>query len=488
MDDGRAMTTRKPGPGIISALGLFAALAGISGLAGCFSEPERNAGVDDFPNSIYASVNGFLRENDKAGGLGAPPADSLIARVKVEGPALPKAAAGASASLPPAVKFPRLAKLSARAEAGCAVKITVSGQEKVVGNRATQETLVFCADSAWSDTAKDARHLASLKSVTRDLVTGRVETGEFSDADGDGILNSVPGGESKALVRFTVEDGGVIEETRVVIGDGPDDDFDEDGDNPTYELSWSRTIAAGGSIIVAGDALAAGDTLASAAIADADSDGVAIDPLSPCMVDVTWFARGPTEDDPDVVWSRFRMRAMAYDGKVRTSHPLRFSAESETRFGGRNSIRRLNRIRLLNLEGGEDLADGDTVLARFRAQGTAPSDTLDTLETTLRMQIGDFGDKRDDSVYAIHVRVAKKLGEERSASFDFLSSRPIPHGHDPAYGSLAMRADYSDGTAIDVEGFITTEFLDVTAELRDGKRVRAIWDRSGKEIKLEVLD
>lgn len=482
MDDRRAGTFRKPRPGLRSALCIPAGLAVLAALAGCFTEPERSSGVDDFPNSIYASVAGFLDENDRAGDLGAaPPADSLLIRARVGTPALPKAGAAALASLPGLAKpaFPGAPAAAAPAGA-CAGYFTLSGT-KVAGTRVTLDSLIYCVDAAWLDTVKGNEHIARMKSVTRDTVSGRVETGEISDGDGDGIVNPVPGAESRMAVRFLVADGGVIEETRAVVGGGPDDDFNTSGNNPTYELSWSKTAAAGGAVL-GGHTLAAGDTLASASFADADSDGVAIDPLRPCLVDVAWFARGPTEDDPDAAWSRFRMRTMSYYGKVQTSYPSRFHAESETRGG------RLNRIRLLNLQGGEDVAGGDTVLARFRVEGTAPSDTLDTLETTLRMRIGDFGDKQDDSVFALHVRVAKKLGEERSASFDFLSDAPILHGQDPVSGALSMRAGYADGTALDVEGALTAGTLDVTATLRDGKRIHAVWDRAGKGISLEVLD
>lgn len=463
-----------------SAPRILAALAALGGLAGCFLEPERKAGVDDFPNSIYASVDGYLAENRRAEGLEArPPADSLLAHRTYVGPAF-KASAGAAAALPP------LAKLAARAAAGCASQLTMTGPEKIDGTRITLETLVLCLDTAWFDTVTGNEHIVSAKSVTRDSATGRVETGEFSDADGDGFLNPVPGGASKALMRLRVEDGGVIEETRLVVGGGADGDFKTSGDNPTYSLSWSRVAARDG-LVAGGDVLAAGDTLASASIADADSDGVAIDVGRPGLADVAWFARGPTGDDPDAAWSRFRMVAPAQDGKVQAGRPARFSAESETRVRHLDGVRRRNRIRILDLGGGED-AGGDTVLARFTTTGSAPTDTLDSLETTLTMRIGDFEDDGDDTVYALEVRVAKRLGEERTAAFAFRSDRPIPHGEDPEAGSLSLRAGYADGTALDVEGTLSAGTLDVIAKLRDGKRVRAVWDRTGEGISLEALD
>jgi hypothetical protein len=143
---------------------------------------------------------------------------------------------------------------------------------------------------------------------------------------------------------------------------------------------------------------------------------------------------------------------------------------------------------ILALDGGETFDLEDTVLARFRVVGKAPADTVDTLKTTLRMKVGDFDDKADDTTYAVKAEVRKKLGEEVRAVFDFESARPIPHGREPETGVLAMRVEYADSTALDVEGTLEDGEVDLTATLRDGKRLHAVWDRNGKRIVLEYLD
>lgn len=438
---------------------LLASLTALS-LAACFLEPDKKtAGVDDFPNSIYARVDGFLDEGKKAEGLSTAPSDSLLIRQSFNGPAVKKIAAPASASLP------NLAKMAASGP--CGATFTYSTKKAPIGNRVTVDTLIICMDSLFLDGIEGNDHIVRGKSVTRDTVSGRVETGEFSDGDGDGFLNPLPGGAAKAWLKFTVTDKGITEHTEMLVGDGPDDDFDTEKDNLIYEMSWSKTKGT--------------DTLGAASFADADSDGVAIDNGKPSLVDVTWFAKGPTEDDPKAKWSRIRMRNMAVYGSGKNDI-RRFSAESETEGG------RMNTAVILALDGKPDFHADDTVEARFKVAGTAESDSLDTAETAIKLRLGDFDDKRDDTTYAIKARFARKLGEEKLAVFEFKSDRPIPHGKEPEVGTVSMRVEYRDGTFIEVDGKITDNTLDVTATLRDGKKVHAVWDRQGKGLSLEHLN
>lgn len=460
---------RVPAPGQSLAAGLRHALLAVcaaAALAGCFLDPkeEKTAGVDDFPNSIYARMDGFLDEGKKADGLEASPnPDSLLLRQSFNGPPAQKLAAGASASLP------SLQKLAADT---CKATFTFSEKKAPIGSRVTVDTLILCVDAAFLDTIKGNEHIVRGKSVTRDTVSGRVEIGEFSDADGDGFLNPILGGAAKARVQFIVTDKGVTERTVLVIEDGPDDNFDTEPDNLIYELSWSRTANGGA------------DTLGSAAYRDADGDGVIIDNGKPSLADVAWYHKGPTQDDPDAAWSRIEMRSLIAYGVngAKQNEMRRFSATSETKDGRRSSAV------ILGPGGGPDFGSKDTVEARFLSVGAAAADSVDTLETVIRMKLGNFDDKADDTTYALQVRVRKHLGEERLALFDFESSRPIAHGREPEAGELSMRVEYADGTALDVRGSITDETVDVIAVMRDGKRLHVIWDRTGKGISLERLD
>ena len=432
--------------------------------AGCVFEPkDRSAGVDDFPNSIYARVDGFLDENKKAENLDAASGtDSILIRQSFNGPPVKKMAAPAVAVLP------ALAKSAAHGAGACPATFTYSDKKAPIGSRVTVDTLIYCMDSTWFDPLKADKHVVRGKSVTRDTVSGRVEIGEFSDGDGDGILNPILGGEAKARILFVIIDKGVTERTRMLIGDGPDDNFDTEPDNLIYEMSWSKTTAT--------------DTLGSASFADADSDGIAVDNGKPSLVDISWYNLGPTDDNPDVVWSRLSMRAVVYYKSDRKDMK-RFSIESETKDG------RTQTAVLLNLDGSRDFDTKDTLLARFRAVGTASADSLDTMETTIRMTTGrDFDAKTDDSTYAFNVRALKKIGEERLAVFDFKSDKPIPSGKEPQLGILTMQVEYTDGTSLEVSGKITDTTVDLTATLRDGKRIHAVWDRSGRGISLEHLN
>lgn len=454
--------------------------------AGCvFAPKERTAGVDDFPNSIYARVDGFLEENKKAEDIdGGAAADSILVRQSLDGPPIKKLAAATApmahlsslAKSAAAQLVPGSAQADGKTAPGgpggkavaCAGTVTWTEVKPPVGTRVTRDTIIICIDANYLDTIKGNENIVRGKSVTLDTVSGRVEIGEFSDGDGDGIVNPIPGGQSKRLIHMLIIDKGVTDRTRMMIGDGPDDIFETEKDNYIYELSWSRTTAA--------------DTLGSASFADADSDGIAVDNGKPSLVDIAWYSKGPTADNKDVVWSRLTMRAVVVYGTEKKD-VKGFSIESETKDGRQQSAV------LFNLKGGRDFNLGDTLRARFRSVANSPADSLDTMETVILMTAGtDFDAKTDDSTYALNVRSLKKIGEERLAVFDFKSAKPIPSGKDPEIGALTMRVEYVDGTAMEVSGEITDKTVDVTATLRDGKRVHAVWDRSGKGLLLEHLN
>jgi hypothetical protein len=57
-----------------------------------------------------------------------------------------------------------------------------------------------------------------------------------------------------------------------------------------------------------------------------------------------------------------------------------------------------------------------------------------------------------------------------------------------AASEVSARAADADGTALDVVGRITEVVVEVTAEMRDGSRIRAVWDRVGNGLSLEELD
>ncbi len=448
-------------------------------LSGCVNDNEKTAGVDEFPNSIYARVNGFLDQGKQAEAIAPVPslADSLLGQpgfnVSAGKIAAPKPAAASTTIETASAKLTEASEQAAAsgamrglakaaADTGCAGVWTLTDTVKAA-LKYTVNTLSICMDARFLDSIKGNETILRGRSVTT-YGTGRVETTDISDADGDGKLNPVSK-DSKAAILFTAEDKGVLETTRLMVGPGPDVNFDTEQDNLVYAVSWIKTSGA--------------DTLGTAVYADADSDGVAVDNGKASLVDLDFYQKGPSADHPDALWSRAKMRLLVrYHVDAKEVKRVRFEMEDAA---GRRSIGEV-----LNRDGGMDFDMRDTVQAHFLTYGAAAGDTLDSMDVHLSMGLGkDFDDKSDDSVYAIDVRTAKKSGEEKSAHFSFQSAKPIPSGKDPVSGTLSMEVDYADGTALKVDGKINAETLDVVVQDRQGKRVHVVWDRQGRGISSE---
>ncbi len=448
---------------------LFSALAAVLAFTACMTD-EKSAGVDEFPNSIYARVDGFLDEGKKSEQINPVPGltDSLLVKPgfivgagKIASPKMTAAGKQAAGSLP----LQGLAKASAGAAACTSGTWSVTDTVKS-GLKVTVNTLVICVDAKILDTITGNETVARGKTVTTHI-GGRVETADITDADGDGILNPVAGKGAKANMVFSTLEKGVLETTVLVIGPGPDSDFKTENDNLVYSASWSKTLGA--------------DTLATATYADADSDGVAVDNGKASLVDLDFYQKGSSKDHPDAVWSRAQMR-LVVRYKVEANEVKRVRFEMENKAGRRETGE------VLNLQGGRDFDMKDTVQARFLTVGTAAADSLDTMDVHLTLKLGtDFDGKHDDSVYAIDVRATKKLGDEKLALFSFVSEKPIPSGKEPEFGALSMSVEYGDGTTLKVEGEITSETMDVTVTDRTGKRTHIVWDREGRGISLVVL-
>jgi hypothetical protein len=448
---------------------LLSALAAASLFTACVND-DRSAGVDEFPNSIYARLDGFLDEGKKSGQINPVPGltDSLLGQpgfiVGAGKIAVPKvSAAGKVAAESNALQG--LAKASAGAAACTSGTWTITDTVKA-SLKVTVNTLIICVDAKILDSIEGNETVVRGRTVVTHN-GGRVETADITDADGDGILNPVAGKGPKANLVFSALEKGVLEKTVLVVGPGPDNDFKTESDNLVYSASWSKTLGT--------------DTLAMATYADADSDGVAVDNGKASLVDLDFHQKGPSKDHPDAVWSRAQMRLVVrYQEEADEVKRVRFEMENKS---GRRETGEI-----LNLQGGRDFDMKDTVKARFLSVGADAADSLDTMDVNLIMKLGtDFDGKQDDSVYAIDVRALKKIGDEKLALFSFVSDRPIPSGKDPQFGTLSMSVEYGDGTTLKVEGEISSETMDVTVEDRTGLRRHIVWDREGRGISLEVL-
>lgn len=463
------MRDNRTGLPIVTALmAAVAVLASAALLSGCMTkDDDRTAGVDEFPNSIYARVNGFLDEGKKSEAINSVPSltDSLlvqpgfnVAAGKVAGK-IAAAAASGNASAP----LHGLAQ--AGIEPGCTSGIITATDTVKASLKYTVDTLSVCLDAKALDSTQGNETIVRGRSVTT-YSSGRVETADISDADGDGILNP-KSAAAKANIVFTASEKGVLERTVLVVGPGPDMNFDTEADNLVYSASWSKTSGT--------------DTLGTAVYADADSDGVAIDNGKASVVDLDFYQQGPSADHPEAVWTRARMRLVVrYQAEAKEVRRVRF--EMEDKDGRRQTGE------VLNAQGGIYFDMKDTVQAHFVSLATSPADTLDSSDVHLIMGLGkDFDDKGDDSIYAMDVRTVKKLGEERDAHFSFLADKPIPSGRDPQSGTLSMQVDYIDNTSIQVDGKITPATLDVVFKDRTGKRLHVVWDREGRGISLERI-
>jgi hypothetical protein len=454
-------------PRAVSIAVSFAAAGLAAVFTGCIADGEKHAGVDEFPNSVYARVSGFLEEGKKSEEITAPPlGDSLqvgtgfivaAAKTAGAGPAARKSAAAQAQARFAAAPL-------AKAAAGCA-GLTFTWTDSI-GNPPppklyTKDTLTACLDAKATDTIPGNETILHGRSVTT-YANGRVETVDISDADGDGILNPVAGGGSKATLVITATEKGVTERTVLVTGPGPDGNFSTEADNLIYTLSWARTQGA--------------DTLARAGYADADSDGIAVDNGKPSLVDMDLYQAGPSADHPDALWSRARIRMrVSYHVEAKEVHRVRFEMEDETH--------RVTVAEVLARDGGADFDMRDTVIAHFTTTGAAGSDSLDTLDVRLTMRLGaDFDSPSDDSVYAIRVRSAFKSGDESRAEFAFVSSRPIASGAQPEDGNLSMTLAYRDGSALKADGTLKAKALDVIIVDREGKRAHAVWDAEGRGV------
>ncbi len=447
-----------------------AALA--ASLTGCINDGDKHAGVDEFPNSVYARVSGFLDEGKKSEEIATPPlGDSLrlgagfivgAAKAGVTGPAARKLAAAQEQAWFGGAPL-------AKAAAGCAgLPFTWTDS---VGNLPppklyTKDTLTACLDAKATDSIAGNETILHGRSVTT-FANGRIETVDISDADGDGILNPVAGGGSKAMLEVTATEKGVTERTVLMTGPGPDGDFSTEADNLTYTLSWTRVRGA--------------DTLARASYADADSDGVAVDNGKPSLVDLDLYQVGPTDDHPDALWSRARLRMLVrYHVEAKLASRVRFEME--------DGAHRITVAEVLAQGGEPDFDMRDTVIAHFTTRGTAPADSVDSLDVRLTMRLGaDFDSPADDTVYAIHAISAFRRGDEVRAEFAFASSKPSPSGAQPEDGTLSMTLDYRDGSALSVEGTLKAKAVDLIIVDREGKKAHVVWDASGRGVSYERI-
>ncbi|MEO7424177.1 MAG: hypothetical protein ABI036_03255 [Fibrobacteria bacterium] len=325
----------------------------------------------------------------------------------------------------------------------------------------TKDTAVVKWDEKARDALKDNENVLSFKRVST-YAGGKVETAEFSDGDGDGIITAIPGKVNKVRMALTMKDQGLTEKTSLVVGAGPDADFDTEEDNLIFEAAWIRTDKAG-------------TVLASGAYHDADGDGAVTDNSKTSLV-LAKYSETEPKDRPLISKADFTAKVRVFANKA-GDEPVSFSYRETTKLG------RVNSVTMKNSAGGEDIVKGDTMTVRLETSVTAANDTLKHAVVEFVMNPGqDLKSDSDDVCYAIHIATEKKFGLEREAKFDFISDEGIPHGQEPVSGAFTGSVKYANGQSANLEGSFSPSGFSAEYTGPDGNTVKVEYTKSGSVV------
>ena len=295
----------------------------------------------------------------------------------------------------------------------------------------TKDTAIVKWDDNARDTVKDNEHIISWKRVST-YIGGKVEVAEFTDGDKDGIITPVAGKDNKVKINLSVSENGTVEKTTLLVGAGPDANFDNDSDNTVHEATWIKTKGK--------------ETVGQGAFLDADGDGVVADNAKTSEVLVKYSEMDP-KDRPFVKKVTCEAKVRIFAKHVGGDEPMAFSYEEELKSG------RINSATIKNRAGGTEFVRGDTMTVRLETTVSNEQDTLKHAVLELVMNLGqDLKSDLDDTCYAIHVSSEKKFGFERSAEFNFISAGPILHGKEPTAGSFDGKATYANGKTGSLKG------------------------------------
>lgn len=362
--------------------------------------------------------------------------------------------------------LPKLAKRAEQSGAGLEFKIdledTARGYVTLTASavnalQSVHDTVVARWDEQARDDLTDNENVIRYKHVVTNAL-GRTEILEISDADGDGIVTPAAGADNQARFVFTVVQQGVAEKADLVIGAGPDGDFDGEADNTVHRAEWTRTR--GGKEIARGEFL------------DADGDGLVGDNARTCVTLVKWFEIDPA-DRPLVKKQTAEARLRVFANKA-GDEPVSFAFTEELKTG------RVNSLSIRNRHGESEIIKGDTLWVTLATAKAADDDTLRHADLVFVMNPGeDLKSESDDVCYAIHVKTGKKRGFERSAEFHFIAGEPVPHGQDPESGTFEGRATYANGKSASLEGSFSPEGFKAEFTGPEGNTVTVEFTLSG---------
>ncbi len=336
--------------------------------------------------------------------------------------------------------------------------ITIYDTKKTLG-KTEYDTVIVKWDANAKDTIKDNEHYIKAKIVSKDIL-GKIETAEFSDLDGDGIINAVPGSKNLVRINFSSEELGITEHFAMDAAAGPDNNFDKDTDNQLLAAKWTRTK--GGEIVAQGEYL------------DGDGDGFVTDNTkASSIVKVSFFEINP-KNKPLVKKTTVtaKIRVIANNGG---DEPISFSTQEELVTGRTNSVSMQNRL------GSDEMIKDDTLWVTIATMVSTKSDTLRGASVVFVMNPGhDLKSEADDSLYAIHAKHDKKLGWERHTEFNLISTTPILHGEKPVAGMFDWKANYANGKSASAEGSFAVGVYHATFTGPEGNTLKVNYDAKGE--------
>lgn|GEM_PF-3478650 len=429
---------------------------------------EKQAGVDDFPNSIYARVSQHMDEAEESEVLPVPDATLPSPQAEVRVSAAAKSAA--QAGMPALTGSPTMSlrKMASASLGSLAHATRADGDIPVItSSRQIGDTLFI--DSTFflpgTDLADSTLRILGLVRFKHVELRGASETRStvVSDGDGDGLL-FLPLVNAKLEFRVETQSGDTVGYAESVFDGGSDGKTDTEADNRIYRALSYRRIGS--------------DTLELAEYADGDDDGIILDNAVPSLADLRFMAKNP-RDDRAVAERRVNMRLVAVFGREK-QEIRRFSSEETLRDG------RLRVTQVSDLDGGEDLLPGIRARVQVVVTGYAAEDSLTRLETRFVMQPeGAFGFD-EDSLVSYEIFASKHLGEEIESHFLYTAAKPMAPHADPGEGRISFQIHYADATEVTLEGEWKNGALDARIVARDQTVYVAKWEASGKLVKLEV--
>jgi hypothetical protein len=458
---------------VTSVAALFTAL-----LMGCFSQNEdRQAGVDDFPNSIYARVQGHLGEAEQGDAVVIPTeALSLLNQSAAVSPAqtLPKlSAVGNFAGVQGMAKTASGQRAGLIEQGDSAVLFTTI---KTANGKVEFDTLFFkpgtnLLDSAqWISALVAAKHREIETTTSVSGVTSiKISTVVFSDGDGDGLM-ALPSESARISVHLEVLENGITEIADLILDGGPDGNRDTEADNRIYQAKSLR--------------LRGSDTLTTAFYSDANGDGIVIDNGKPTLVDLLYYERDP-KDKLEVAERTLSLRLVShYTPKGQEpSEKLeirRFAAVERFRNG------QINRLGYANAAGGEDLNPTGRTRVSLTVENTPSSDTLESMSAVTVVQPESVFGLDQDRVLSYEINTKKRLGEEKQAHFSFKTEKPAPPKKEARDGDIAFSIDYHDSTQVTVVGTLIDGAFTASITARNGTLYDASWDADGKLVRVQV--